>query len=450
MVQPIGTVPHFYIREPFHQKGTPVLAAKLDKETASVSTNMKKDIHIEGLVKRGATWWVRKMTNGRLIQKSTGSKDQQEAFRRMAELIGSPELRYSCGKHSFEYLIPRYTQFKVQTGCFSRFSEKEKPGILWRFADAVGRTRDIKDITEKKIIETLTSGTFENIKPVTRNTYLRAVKSFFTWAHKMEKITLTNLARDIPPFKEQQESIKRMQEKEVILVAEEIDFVLRAAFLRKDWELFYVLVMGFGHGLRRNEIAESRATWFDFERGVLTIDFLEKPEAKTTGLDEFYPKWNKSRDIPISPQHRLFLQDFVAGKDYCLASAKRRGKGRYRHDYHKKYSNFMRYLEMSHMTIHGMRRSYASNLAREGKPISEIAANLGDGIRVTEKHYLHHQPHHKDFAYIYGDDLATAKIEKLKVLWDRIKANQYVNPHKLEMPFLQLPMATSLTAQGAL
>ena len=105
---------------------------------------------------------------------------------------------------------------------------------------------------------------------------------------------------------------------------------------------------------------------------------------------------------------------------------------------------------MSHMTIHGMRRSYASNLAREGKPISEIAANLGDSIRVTEEHYLHHQPHHKDFAYIYGDDLATAKKEKLKLLWDRIKANQYVNPHKLEMPFLQLPIATSLTAQGTL
>ncbi|NCW27772.1 MAG: hypothetical protein EBV83_05675, partial [Verrucomicrobia bacterium] len=73
---------------------------------------MNNKVHIRGLVKRNEIWWVRKMVDGVLIQKSTRTKDQHEAFRRMAEMLASPRLRYSGGGNSFEVLIPKFIHFK--------------------------------------------------------------------------------------------------------------------------------------------------------------------------------------------------------------------------------------------------------------------------------------------------------------------------------------------------
>ena len=137
---------------------------------------MKKDINIPGLVKRGEVWWIRKMVNGIQIQKSTGCKDQTEAFRQMTSLIAPPAVMYGSGGCSFEVLIPKYMNFKKQKNSFSRFSEKEKGGIVRRFARIIGPSTDIRTLSEKRITEILTNEPFKNIKQITRNTYLRSGK----------------------------------------------------------------------------------------------------------------------------------------------------------------------------------------------------------------------------------------------------------------------------------
>lgn len=395
---------------------------------------MKKETKITGLVKRGEIWWVRKMVNGVLIQKSTGCKDQQEAFRHMATMISSPSIIYGAGGCSFELLIPKFIKFKVQRGSFSRFSEKEKGGILWRLAEVFGPGSDIRTLSEKRIIETLTCGRFKDLKSSTRNTYLMALKSFFTWAYRIEKITPTNIASEIQPFKELKQSNHTRANQQIILVAEEIRFVIWAALVCGDFDLAFILIMGFCHGLRRNEISESRPIWFDFDRGIITVRFVDNNKADQDKLDEFIPKWRKERDIPIDPQYRIFLEIFVKGKDYCLSPLNRRGRGRYRYDFHKKYSNFMRYLQMENVTIHTMRHSFASNLARQGRPIGEIAKYLGDTQRVTEAHYLHHQPHDQYFSYLYGEDLIQAREQKLAERWDKIRMNRWLNSKALKLP----------------
>lgn len=374
------------------------------------------------------------MVNGVLIQKSTGCKDQQEALRHMTTLIASPAIFYGVGRCSFESLIPKFIQFKVQSGSFSSFTEREKRGILTRLAKVFGHRTDIRTLSEKQIIETLTSGIFKDIAPTTRNTYLMALKSFFTWAYRFEKIIPTNVAREIQPFKELKQSNHTRATQQIILVAEEIRFVIWVALVCEDFDLAFILIMGFCHGLRRNEISESRPAWFDFDRGTVTVRFVDKDEAVEGKLDKFIPKWGKSRDIPLDPQYRMFLEFFVKGKDYCLAPLSRRGIGRYRYDFHKKYSNFMRYLQMENVTIHTMRHSFASDLSRQGKPIGEIAMNLGDSQRVTELHYLHHQPYHKDFSYLYGEALIQARELKLSERWLEIKKNRWLNPKNLRLP----------------
>lgn len=94
----------------------------------------------------------------------------------------------------------------------------------------------------------------------------------------------------------------------------------------------------------------------------------------------------------------------------------------------------MRYLQMENVTIHTMRHSYASNLARLGRPIGEIALCLGDSQRVTEAHYLHHQPHHQDFSYLYGEDLIQAREQELARRWQEIRINRLLNPKAHRLP----------------
>lgn len=427
LVQSIGTVPSPPLLRP-------ILDEKVDFRIREISTLMNNKTKITGLVKRGEIWWVRKMVNGVLIQKSTGCKDQQEAFRHMATIISSPAIFYGGGGYSLEVLIPKFIHHKVQSGTFSRFSEKEKEGILWRLAKEFGPGSDIRNFSEKLIIETLTSGRFKDLKSSTRNSYLMALKSFFTWAYRIEKITSTNIAGKIQQFKELKRSNRMMADQQIILVAEEFQFVIWVALVCGDFEMAFILIMGFCHGLRRNEISESRPAWFDFDRGIISVQFVDDEEANQGDLDEFIPKWGKSRDIPINPLYRKFLENFVKGKDYCLAPGSRRGRGRYRYDFHKKYSNFMRYLQMEDVTIHTMRHSFASDLSRQGKPIGEIALYLGDSVEVTERHYLHHQPYHKDFSYLYGEALIQARERKLATLWHEIRNNFWLNPGKLILP----------------
>ena len=386
------------------------------------------------------------MNNGVLIQRSTGCKDQQEAFRVMATVISSPAMIYTGGGSSFRTLIPKYIQFKVQTGSFTRFSQREKKGILLRLAEVLGRATDIRTLSEKKIMECLTSGRFRNLKPSTRNSYLMALKSFFTWTHRIERVTPTNIAREIQPFKELRQSDRMKIGRQPILVAEEFQFLIWVALVCGDFEMSFILMMGFGHGLRRNETSECRSDWFDFERGIITVRFLDREQAEKDGLDEFIPKWRKARDIPIVPEYRRFLEIFTRGKDYCLAPLSRRGIGRYRYDYQKKYSNFMRYMKMEKVSIHTMRHSFASNLARQGKSLGEIAMFLGDSQRVTEAHYLHHQPYHKDFSYLYGEALIKARESKLAENWREIQKNRWLNPKSLFLPpnYTQVSLAQAL------
>jgi hypothetical protein len=124
----------------------------------------------------------------------------------MTALITSPVVMYGAGGYSFEALIPKFILFKKSTGAFSRFSKNDKEGILWRLASAFGAKSDIRTVSEKLIIETLTSGRFQNIKPITRNSCLSALKSFYTWAYKIEKLTQNHVAREITPFKELKKS----------------------------------------------------------------------------------------------------------------------------------------------------------------------------------------------------------------------------------------------------
>jgi site-specific recombinase XerD len=146
-------------------------------------------------------------------------------------------------------------------------------------------------------------------------------------------------------------------------------------------DLKYVLYAGFDAGLRRKEIAESQAHWFDLKAGLLHI-YSE---------GDFTTKDKEGRVIPLKRSFLEFLKSYLPGKTGYILQPDKKGIGRYRFDMNRRVRSHFRKLGVK-CTWHDMRRSFASNLVSRGESIYIVAGWLGDGIAVVERSYGHVAP----------------------------------------------------------
>jgi site-specific recombinase XerD len=150
-----------------------------------------------------------------------------------------------------------------------------------------------------------------------------------------------------------------------------------------DSDLKFVLHCGFNAGLRRKEIIEARAGWFNVSAGLLHV----------FSGNGFVTKDKEGRSIPLKREFKEFLQTCLAGKDqndYVLEPERRKGK-RYRFDPNRRVRTHFRNCKVG-CTWHDMRRSFASNLVSKGESIYLVAKWLGDGVAVVERSYGHVSP----------------------------------------------------------
>jgi integrase len=150
-------------------------------------------------------------------------------------------------------------------------------------------------------------------------------------------------------------------------------------------ELRFILYCGFHAGLRRKEIGMARVSWFDLKAGLLHV----------LNSVDFTSKDTENRTIPLTDEFREFLVDFLRERDlesFCLCPSKPVGRGKYRYDFPRSVRSHFKAVGVS-LDIHGMRRSFASNLVSEGESIFIVANWLGDGVQVVQKHYAYLAPH---------------------------------------------------------
>jgi integrase len=149
-------------------------------------------------------------------------------------------------------------------------------------------------------------------------------------------------------------------------------------------ELKFILYCGFHAGLRRNEIGMARVFWFDLDAGLIHV----------SNAASFTTKDTENRTIPLTDQFREFLYGFLRGKEenaFCL-QPDRFARGKYRYDFYRVVQSHFRKNGVK-IDIHGMRRSFASNLVSAGESIFIVANWLGDGVEVVQKHYAYLAPH---------------------------------------------------------
>ena len=112
------------------------------------------------------------------------------------------------------------------------------------------------------------------------------------------------------------------------------------------------------------------------------------------------PKGKKSRVIPMHPRLLEVVKNYGMRKPYMLAPDRplwpADEKKSTRFDPKKALANLATTAKLPKLTYHMLRHSFATHLAQKGRTMKEIASLLGDGLVVTEKHYVGFTPNSAD------------------------------------------------------
>jgi hypothetical protein len=85
----------------------------------------------------------------------------------------------------------------------------------------------------------------------------------------------------------------------------------------------------------------------------------------------------------------------MRGQDFALQPERLPGVWKYRYDFKRLVEGHFKKCGVV-SDLHGMRRSFASNLVSDGVSIYKVAQWLGDGVEVVEGHYGYLAPQDQD------------------------------------------------------
>lgn len=247
----------------------------------------------------------------------------------------------------------------------------EKTGI--RFLAEVNRS-----VVEEYIGKLLSEG----LKKSSVNVYLRHLSSMFSQAVKWRLIA-HNPLRGIAKFKTSEKKI-------AFLTPDEITRVLECAE-RYGRDMHLVFALGIYAGLRRNEIANAKWSWFDFESNVIHV----------VNEDGFETKSGRTRAIPLNEKLKQILLKYQQGESGFMFSPEHlEWKNLVRYDFRKAFATVCEEAELPWVTPHVLRHTFASRLAIAGVSLYKISQWLGHADFRTTQIYAHLQASDSDINQI--------------------------------------------------
>lgn len=333
-------------------------------------TSTAPSVKIKGLYKRGTTYWYARQLNGKRDFVSLETSDPFEAVKKIAALNGAEVL--SDGSH-LEFAVDEYVSFCKRTSNWTEASVEAKRPVLRAWAKWAGKIPPSKVTTED--MRAYHDMRLKSVTPSTAYGNLMTIQSFFNWCTEIKRTCATNpvlpltLRRSKQKIKTPKAAVRKKfcnPELRDRLIAE-----------CQDAQLRYILFCGFHSGLRKNEIIESKAEWFDLKAGLLHL-------TKHAGIDF---KDSEERTIPLTQAFRAFLKKFKLEEPYVIAPDTTKGRSRYRYDFKRPFAQYMEEKGCPWVTPHVMRHTFASLLASAGCSIFKIAEWMGDDVKVVQKHY---------------------------------------------------------------
>lgn len=317
-------------------------------------------------LKRGSYWFARQVAGVRKwVNLETG--DLSEALRRLSEIQFHPLIR---PEHHLRAEVRRFIDYKLRMNEWSAQSADSKRWCLDRFAAELPATFTAKSVNTTHIAQ-FYARLQRDVTESTAQGYMMTLRSFFAWAVEIERVRLDN-----PVAKVRLARLDRRGRQRFCTLEQKSLLIERAP----DDDLRFILFSGFDAGLRKAEIIEARADWFDLGAGMLHV--RQTPTFRTKDREE--------RSVPLTAPFREFLQKYLAQKPedaFALMPGVAHGKWRYRYDFRRPFAAYMTAQGCAWVTPHVMRHSFASILASAGKSIFKIAEWLGDDVRVVQRHY---------------------------------------------------------------
>ena len=344
---------------------------------------------LKGIFLRGKKFWFRFSHAGRQHRVNLETESEGEAIEKALEYRANPELLPS---DTIRAEIKAYAAKKLKDQDFSQRSHDETIRVLNGFID-FSQINHIHSVTSGEVQrwynwlksdrEVARKGgktvTVPAVSEQSAQTYVARLGGFFTHLVKSNKVRqnpvdAVAMAKLIPTARR------------IFCKYPERDKLISSC-ARLD--LKYALYAGFHAGLRKGEIIESDASWFDLEQDVIHVP-----------SNEFWrPKGKEFRDIPLTKQFKSFIlrnQPFKkllsTGKGYMLHPETKKGKYRYRWDFRRPFDDLTSGQGMEWVTPHVMRKTFGSLLVIAGVSLFKVANWLGDDIMTTQKNYAYLLP----------------------------------------------------------
>ena len=320
-----------------------------------------------GLYQQKQTWWLRwtPVSGGRQERVSLGTRDLAEAIKEAERVRRREGLRLREESASCVSEVERYIVAKRKEG-LSDSTLKSRRYVLRNFALETGAAMP------RHIGAAACSRWFEARLARHEHTavsYLNQVRWWFAWMLEQGIVT-----RD-PTTGIKMPKLKMRQRKVFLMPAD----ARRLLDECTDEGLKFAIFCGLHAGLRKLEIGEARAEWFDLDEGLIHV------QATAT----FQPKDRDNRTVPMTEELKTWLRDvYGLRRPFMLAAAVQHGKYRYRFDFRKAFEALVKRCELD-VTFHDLRRTFASLLVSRGVSLYKVAKWLGDELITVQTHYGH-------------------------------------------------------------
>ena len=341
---------------------------------------------MRGLYQRGKVFWYRKMVDGARIQTSLETEDQGEAVAKVLAMRQDPDL---VPINSYIKEVKAYVREQVIRGKLSHMFAPTRESSLRQFGDKF-KIMSPADITTDKVREWYDWMRYEKkpaLKESTAQGYVFGLRAFLGWLVDRDKL------RENVALKVELDEYKQMA-RQVFCDAQTVaDLIANAP----DDSMRFILYCGFHAGMRKLEIIEARPNWFDLRAGCVTIQATET----------FQTKDKDHRTIPLTSGFKTFLKSYGLPSPFMLMPDVPKWKYKYRYDFRRPFEDYIKAFgeghhlgtdklapkkDLSWLTPHVMRHTFASLHAIADTSIYKIALWLGDGVQVVQKHYAKLSP----------------------------------------------------------
>lgn len=292
------------------------------------------------------------------------------AYRREIEIKeGQQSIEEKAKKYKVKEIIQRYISTTLQTKTAKKRSRQiQEKQLLW-WKDEIGETSLINCtrslITEKRDMLA------QDLKPGTVNRYLAALSHVFTIAYKEWEVVRENPVKKVSMMREPRLRVRFLtdaQRKEMLIEARKINFLL-----------YLYIILALSTGARKNEILTLKWVDVNFEKHKAILHETKNNRRRSIF---FYSAAYDAMKERYKDRRKGFKNVFA--KRRCDEPI----------DIYPMWYKLIKRLGLKDFRLHDLRHTFATESARNGASIKDLAEMLGHNSLSMVQRYAHEVESH--------------------------------------------------------